>query len=176
MRTEQQIIDELLERKKNGLLTENGFNEVCRRPPLRKDKIAIVEDMLGYPLPELLKRMYCEVANGGYGEAYGLIGLIGGARDDSNSDVRQLLKRFQKIDKEDPKWKWPDGMLPAISCGCAMYLCIDCRDDKGKVILFEPNIHEEGDSWKSSFIKFSPSLRRLMNDWLDEKDLWQNTL
>jgi hypothetical protein len=172
MRTEQAIIDELLKRKKAGTLKEDGFDKVCRRRPLEEPKVAAVEKILGYALPPLLKRMYCEVANGGFGESYGLIGLVGGARDDRNCDVQQLLREFHKPDADDPKWKWPDGLLPAFHLGCAMYLCVDCRTSKGKVVLFEPNNHEEGRSWKSSFMPFSPSLTKLMDDWLNGKDLW----
>lgn len=76
MRSEQAIIDELIQRKKVGTLREDGFDKVCRRQTLDKPKVAAVEKMLGYPLPPLLKRMYCDVANGGFGESYGLIGLV----------------------------------------------------------------------------------------------------
>ena len=116
--------------------------------------------------------MYFEVANGGFGESYGLIGLVGGARDDTNRDVQQLLRDFRKPDNDDPKWKWPEGLLPAFSVGCAMYLCVDCRNSKGRVWLFEPNNHEDGRSWKNSFIPFSPSLGKMMDDWLNREDLW----
>ena len=53
-----------------------------------------------------------------------------------------------------------------------MYLCIDCRSREGKVWLFEPNNHEDGRSWKNSFIPFSPLLGKMMDDWLDREDLW----
>lgn len=172
-RSEDEIIIELLSRKEAGTLKEDGFDKICRRMPLDESAVLEVERTLGYSLPTLLKRMYCEVANGGYGESYGLIGLVGGARDDTNRDVHKLLRDFQKPDKDDPKWKWPDGLLPVFHLGCAMYLCIDCRSRKGRVVLFEPNNHVDGRSWKNSFMPFSASLRKMISDWLDGKDLWK---
>lgn len=56
----------------------------------------LFEKTLGYGLTPLLRRMICEVANGGFGESYGLIALVGGARDDTNRDVQQLLRDFRK--------------------------------------------------------------------------------
>jgi hypothetical protein len=176
-RSDDEIVLELLNRKKLGTLKaetirDDGFDTVCRRRPLDQTTVSAVEKILGYNLPPLLQRMYCEVANGGFGESYGLIGLVGGARDDTNRDVQQLLRDFRKPDKDDPKWKWSEGLLPAFYVGCAMYLCVDCRNSEGRVWLFEPNNHEDGRSWKNSFIPFSPSLRKMMDDWLDREDLW----
>jgi hypothetical protein len=176
-RSDNEIIIELLIRRKQGTLKaetirDDGFGTVCRRKPLDQTSVPTFEQTLGYALPPLLRRMYCEVANGGFGESYGLIGLFGGARDDTNRDVQQLLRDFRKPDKDDPKWKWPDGLIPAFYAGCAMYLCVDCRNSNGRVWLFEPNNHEDGRSWKNSFIPFSPSLGKMMDDWLNREDLW----
>ena len=49
-----------------------------------------------------------------------------------------------------------------------------CRlsEQQWKSLAFESNNHEDGRSWKNSFIPFSPSLRKMMDDWLDREDLW----
>lgn len=177
IRSDDEIIDELLNRRQLGTLVagtarDTDFDAICERRPLDRTTLSQFEKSLGHRLPPLLRRMYCEVANGGFGESYGLIGLVGGARDDTNRDVQRLLRDFQKTDKDDPKWRWPNGLLPVFHLGCAMYLCIDCRTSDGRVVLFEPNNHVEGRSWKNSFIPFSPSLRKMMDDWLSGLDLW----
>lgn len=177
LRSDDEIINELQHRKMLGTLMAGTVRDVdsdtlCRQKALDEMALSLFEKSLGCRLPPLLRRMYCEVANGGFGESYGLIGLVAGARDDTNRDVQQLFRDFRKPDRNDPKWRWPDGLLPVIHLGCAMYLCIDCLSSNGRVWLFEPNIHEDGRSWKSSFIPFSPSLRKMMDDWLDGKDLW----
>lgn len=176
-RSDGEIISELQHRKMLGTLMAGtvrdiGSETICRHKALDEMALSQSEKSLGCRLPPLLRRMYCEVANGGFGESYGLIGLVGGARDDTNRDVQQLFRDFRKPDRNDPKWSWPDGLLPMFHLGCAMYLCIDCLSSNGRIWLFEPNIHEDGRSWKSSFIPFSPSLRKMMDDWIDGRDLW----
>ncbi len=143
MRTEQAIIDELLSRKKAGTLKEDGYDEVCRRKPLDKSKVAAVEKSLGYPLPPLLKRMYAKSLTEALCESYGLIGLVGGLAM-IWATMRCNCYATSKSPMRRSEWKWPDGLLPAFHLGCAMYLCIDCRNTKGKVVLFEPNNHEDG--------------------------------
>lgn len=177
IRSDDEIIDELLNRRQLGTLEagtarDTEFDTICERKPLDRTTLSQFEKSLGHRLPPLLRRMYCEVANGGFGESYGLIGLVGGARDDTNRDVQQLLHDIRKADSDDPKWSWPDKLLPAFYVGCAMYLCIDCYSKNGRVVLFEPNNHVDGRSWKNSFIPFSPSLRKMMDDWLSGLDLW----
>lgn len=38
--------------------------------------------ILGFPLPPLLRALYTQLANGGFGPMYGLLGLAGGAPGD----------------------------------------------------------------------------------------------
>lgn len=50
-------------------------------PPLRPAPLAAVreaEALAGMQLPTLLRRLYLEVGNGGFGPGYGLLGLRGG--------------------------------------------------------------------------------------------------
>ncbi len=116
-RSEDEIIDELLNRRQLGTLVagtarDTDFDTICGRRPLDRTTLSQFEKSVGYHLPPLLQRMYCEVANGGFGESYGLIGLVGGARDDTNRDVQQLLRDFRQPDSDDPKWKWPEEFCP----------------------------------------------------------------
>lgn len=171
--TDESIIGELLRRKKSNTLKADSTDAECKIPPLPVDQIPKAESQLGYILPSLFVRLYTEVANGGFGDSYGLLGLIGGPKNEAGFDVMQLLEELRKPDPDDRFWKWPDGLLPVGHLGCGMYHCVDCKSKRGKIILFEPNPHEEGRSWRDAFFPFSPSLNKLMSDWLDGKDLWE---
>ena len=117
--------------------------------------------------------MYTEVANGGFGDSYGLLGLIGGPKNESGHDAVRLWKEFRKPDPEDELWKWREELLPIGHLGCGMYHCIDCRSKPGRIVLFEPNPHCEGESWEDAFFPFCSSLNRLFSCWLDGGDVWE---
>ena len=55
--------------------------------------IEAAEASLGFTLPPLLTRIYSEVANGGFGPDYGLIGLAGGHLDDQRHDIVALYRQ-----------------------------------------------------------------------------------
>jgi hypothetical protein len=58
---------------------------VEKLPPLlvaTPQAIALAEVALRYSLPTLLRRLYLEVGNGGFGPGYGVLGLQGGHLDD----------------------------------------------------------------------------------------------
>jgi hypothetical protein len=47
-------------------------------PPASEEQLQITENVLGYSLPPLLRMVYAEVANGGFGPGYGITGAWGG--------------------------------------------------------------------------------------------------
>ena len=47
-------------------------------PPVPESAIVDAESKLGFRLPPLLREIYSELANGGFGPGNGLIGLTGG--------------------------------------------------------------------------------------------------
>jgi hypothetical protein len=128
------------------------------------------EQTLGFRFPTLLRRLYLEIGNGGFGPGYGLIGVPSGATDGGNSVV-DLYQGYSKPDPNDIHWKWKEALLPICHLGCAMYACIDCTTDEGAVVWFEPNPHCEGESWDDSFIPIASSIEDWLSAWLDNKNL-----
>ena len=47
-------------------------------PHATERQISETESLLGFPLPPLLRLLYTQVANGGFGPGYGVIGAVGG--------------------------------------------------------------------------------------------------
>jgi SMI1 / KNR4 family (SUKH-1) len=140
---------------------------------LSEREVRLAEARLGFKLPPLLYRLYTEISNGGFGYSYGFLGLLGGMlNEDKNDAVTQYLL-YRQEDPDDPHWRWPEGLLPIGHLGCAMYHCIQCDNPDGPIVWFEPNPHEDEDSWDSSFIPFAPSLSAYIEAWISGKDLFE---
>lgn len=127
-------------------------------PPATEAQIVTAEARIGFPLPPLLRRLYLQVANGGFGPAYGLIGVPGGAVDSQGDDISMAYA--ERRDVSDAQWHWPQGTLPLIETGGASYLCIDTTSPDLPVLEFVP------DSVSARFRPVAPSLHQLLVAWV----------
>jgi hypothetical protein len=80
-----------------------------------------------------------------------------------------MYELFRKDCPNDPHWAWPERLLPLVHMGCAMLGCADCSSESMPMIWFEPNPHEDGESWSSSFIPLGLSLEEWLTAWLNGK-------
>lgn len=169
------LIAELSDRSRAGTLHADEGQYATRGPfaPLADADIRVAEASLGLALPPTLRRLFAEVANGGFGPAYGIMGLTGGMPDDLGRDAVTLWRRFREPDPHDPMWSWPEQLLPVCHLGCAMYLCVDCSDPAGPVVWFEPNVHgNTGDPWDDSFNVLAASTEGWLSAWASGNDLF----
>lgn len=166
------LIEQLKERATRGELTADS--ELADGPfqPLSEEQITAAEAELGFRLPATLRRVYREVANGGFGPSYGLLGLKGGLLNEDRCDAVGRYLGYREPCPDDEHWHWPEGLLPVGHLGCAMYLCVDCSQEDGPVIWFEPNPHEKGKPWDDSFIPLAASTETWLRAWLDGEDLF----
>ena len=132
---------------------------------LTEKELRAAERRLGFGLPTPLRLLYLQVGNGGYGPSYGLLGLVGGALQEDGCDAVTMYESNRKTWPEDPHWRWPEKLLPVVHLGCAMFFCVDCSDERGMVLWFEPNPHEDGEAWDDSFIPLNRSFEDLMSGW-----------
>ena len=135
--------------------------------PVTSEVLDSAERRLGFKLPQLLRRIYTEVANGGFGPSYGLLGICGGAANEDRRDSVELYEWFRKARPDDDHWHWPERLLPLGHLGCAMFCCADCSSETTPIIWFEPNPHEDGEPWTDCFIPFAESLGEWLTAWLD---------
>jgi hypothetical protein len=101
-------------------------------PPLRpatEATVAEAEEELGHPLPALLRRLYLEVGNGGFGPAYGILGLERGHPRGRGETAIEVYR----------SWTHEYGLLPLCEWGCGIYSLLDFRTDDGQVWGFDPN-------------------------------------
>jgi hypothetical protein len=137
--------------------------------------VVAAEAKLGRKLHPLLRALYLEVGNGGFGPAYGLLGIPpGGAEDDEGHDALAIWERLREEDEYDPHWAWPAALLPVGHLGCGMYMCVDLdAAPDASLIWFEPNPHENGEPWNDSFIPLGGSLALWLSSWLAGTDLME---
>ncbi|MGW0503842.1 SMI1/KNR4 family protein [Micromonospora sp. NPDC003241] len=132
--------------------------------PLSQDAIARAEQRLGFRLHPLLAQLYGELANGGFGPDYQLLGLVDGADGDQAVDVYLTAR----TDDAGTEWAWPEGVLPILDWGCGMYACVDCRSVDGTVLLFEPNPGDPDAAWYVD----SPSLHAWLTHYVEDTGWW----
>jgi hypothetical protein len=146
-----------------------------RRAPLRPADpadIANDERQLGFALPPLLKRIYTEIGNGGFGPGYGLTGLTNGVPDDTGKTAPVLYQQFSEDNAGEPTWRWPKKLLPICHWGCAILSCVDCAAPSFPMRIFDPNMHE-ADDWADAFFDEADSFDAWIKAWADGADLWQ---
>ncbi|AYG78478.1 hypothetical protein DWB77_00585 [Streptomyces hundungensis] len=135
------------------------------RPPVSTEALNEAEQRLGFPLHPLLAALYSKVGNGGFGPMDALLPLSGNSNpDDEEAAVEGYLGRVPATDA-DTWWSWPKGVLPILDWGCAMVACVDCRNDDGTVLLFEPNAISEQDLSRAWFVD-AGSLAEWLETWL----------
>jgi hypothetical protein len=171
--SDDELIAELNGRRKAGQqLCADSPHFKADFAPLSKASVVKAEKRLGFQLPTLLRRLYTEVANGGFGYSYGLLGLSGGMLNEDDNDAVSQYLMYRKPDPDDPYWQWPSSLLPAMHLGCAMYHCIQCDSNAAAVTWFEPNPHCDGETWDTSFIPFAPTLAEYLSVWLSGSDVF----
>jgi len=136
-------------------------------PPVTQNEIDVNEKELGFSMPPLLKQLYLEVGNGGFGPGYGILGLEGGHTTYNGDSCLKLQRILSLPDPEDPFWSWPKGLLPFCDWGCNIYSCVSCTKKDFPIKWFDPNGHNPNSNWDDSFIDHLPSFK----DWII---LWLN--
>lgn len=128
--------------------------------PVDNTGITEAEAHLGFPLHPLLARLYGEVADGGFGPDYRLLPLLGPG---SGVVGEYLERRHASVGVEHPQW--PEGVVPILTWGCAMYAAVDCFSEDGQVLLFEPNPYGGG-SWEPCWFLDAAGLAEWLETWL----------
>jgi SMI1/KNR4 family protein SUKH-1 len=126
--------------------------------PATLEAVQAAERDFGYPLPSLLRRLYLEVANGGFGPGYGLFRLPLAANE------------------WKPEW-WPDmppSLLPLCHWGCAIHSFVDCAGGEAAMWGWDPNPAPDDDIGKALF-REQGTLREWLTRWLGGR-LWQPVL
>ncbi|MBO2447121.1 SMI1/KNR4 family protein [Actinomadura barringtoniae] len=138
-------------RKKNMPLNDDEVVELVRTslkhkhvsPPASPDSVSEAERYIGQPLPPLLRRIYLEVANGGFGPLQyddGVLGVSGGEWQGDWADILDVYRAFT-ADPPDPKT--PPYLVWLYDWGCAIWTLVDCRDERGPIWIWDGNLDDD---------------------------------
>jgi hypothetical protein len=129
------------------------------------------EVRLGFRLPSILKSVYREIGNGGFGPGYGLLPLVSCGLSDVEEAVK-LYVSFCSSDPEDAAWLWPRGLLPFCDWGCAIRSCVDCNSSSATVLTFDPNVRKQGEAMSIALAATHSSVEAWFHDWVAGVKIW----
>ncbi|MEU8818262.1 SMI1/KNR4 family protein [Actinoplanes sp. NPDC048796] len=128
-------------------------------PPATAADVENAERQIGRPLPELLRRLYREVADGGFGP-----GPRGFTRID---EVGALHRR----DREHGR---PESWFELAPGGCTMYWYTDFAKPGNPVLLYDADGWDphDGESPRDGVRQVTPSLHEWLGTWAEGGDIW----
>jgi hypothetical protein len=100
--------------------------------PATRDVVEGAEREFGYPLPSLLRRLYLEVGNGGFGPGYGILSL--------------------PLGEDHKAWgSVPPSLFRVCHWGCGISSFVDCADAEAPMWGWDPNPAPHDDLDKALF-------------------------
>jgi hypothetical protein len=115
----------------------------------------------------LLRRLYTEVANGGFGPTYGILGIVRSGQHDE----RDIIAVEEYVAR--PEFNDPLG-FPLVQGGCSVWWYVSLTQPGNPVYLFD------GDGWDwpeqdpptVAVEQTWPSLAEWLGQWADGYDVW----
>ncbi|MES9519155.1 SMI1/KNR4 family protein [Streptomyces capoamus] len=131
-------------------------------PPAPAEAVAELEALVGWPMPTLLRRLYLEVADGGFGPSFHVLSLTDTGRWFSDEEsLLQLARDFGSAEPEPTQP--PRHTVPLMTLGCAVWWFIDFSTAEGRMWGWEPNARCE----RHCFFPERFTLAQWLTDWLD---------
>jgi len=96
------------------------------RPPVPDAGVASAETSLGFRLHPLLRRLYAEVADGGFGPEYSLFPLATAVLTTTGKASQATVSR-----QDCERLYWPFEAVAIMDWGCAMNAVVDCLSPEG---------------------------------------------
>ncbi len=133
-----------VERVKKHAFRESALRQRGLPYPLLEQDIANAEDAPGFHLPDLLRQLYLQVANGGFGPGQNYP-FPGGMNRLSQSV--ELYVRQRSYGPDDGDWEvnevvWPEGLLPICDWGCGRFSSLDCIHAPFPVVYHHAELRE----------------------------------
>jgi hypothetical protein len=135
-------------------------------PPATASEVDAAEAALGFAIPPLLRRLYLEVGNGGFGPDYGLEGVPTCPPTPFTADIVSLYQWYSEADPQYPAHQWPSGLVPLISGGCLYMECVYFTKAPHPVVLFDGHSGVWDEPVSARLSSIAPSLEARLEAWL----------
>jgi hypothetical protein len=126
--------------------------------PADEATVQAAEAVLRVTLPAAMRRVYTEVADGGFGPGYGLLPLARVVREYGVLRQPDMMPRGRE---------WPAGLLPVVS----QHPGWDCVEaSTGRVVSWDPEDLSERSSearFQASFQELAPSVEAWLAEWVE---------
>lgn len=151
------------------------INKKAPGKPATAEAVEEAEQSIGYKFPPLLRSIYLEVANGGIGPGYQILGVKGGHLSEEGDSISDLYDYLKQEDPIDELWVWPKEIVPFCPWGNAIYSCFNAEKPDNPIVWFDPNAREIGEPMEQQFITHRESLESWLQGWINDEDLWAET-
>jgi len=141
-------------------------------PPIRPgprvpEKVVVqAERELGFSLHPLLRALYTEVGDGGFGPGCGFLPFAG------NEWSLVELAKWKCVDVPDLEPTFPPRVVEVLSWGCHYMSCVDCSRELGPVWFYDHDCNIEGATNADYLYPEADSLENWLWAWLRGVDLW----
>jgi hypothetical protein len=128
--------------------------------PAQASALERAESDLGFALPPALRRVYSEVADGGFGPGPGLM------------PIASVVAAYRELSRSAPVGQaWPERLLPLVKHD-PWFDCVDAASPLARMVGWDPEELEEDSSeqdWKASFSEIAQSLEAWLSEWVSSR-------
>ncbi|MFF4569694.1 SMI1/KNR4 family protein [Streptomyces sp. NPDC001410] len=142
-------------------------------PPISLSEVDKAERRIGRRLPELLRRVYTEVGNGGFGPDSGLASLTDGNR--APGHVRDW-PCAAGVHERSLSEGMPPSWLFLTYGGCTMEWHVSLTAVDNPVLLYDTDGYTFGENPHEGLRHATASLRKWLRTWADGGDVWDEVL
>jgi hypothetical protein len=141
------------------LLRARAESETPSRPAAAP-AVADFEHAAGLHLPTFYVRLLTEVANGGFGPGFGIVGIPPDGFVDDDLGGNLLEAYLERRDCAETAWRLPRGLLPLCNWGCGTFSYIDTLSTGAAVITAD--VLQD----RIEYIETAVTLAAWLSDWV----------
>ncbi|MGA5822317.1 hypothetical protein ACPC54_31160 [Kitasatospora sp. NPDC094028] len=150
--TDDEIIDRIRERTRPGTL------------PAPPEAVAELEAAVGHRMPPLLRRIYLDIADGGFGRRDGALSLT------EFRDEPRMVETYLDW-REGYGENYPVSVVPLLTWGCAIWSLVDFSTPAGRMWGWDPH----GTCLPHSLFPERFTLADRLTGWLDGREDFPDT-
>jgi hypothetical protein len=140
-------------------------------PPVSPAELSQAKQRLGFQLTGLLRSLYLQVGNGGFGLGYGLLAVNrNGARNAALNLVDWYLEEVNFVHPDYPPW--PRFYITLCDWGDSIRSMMNAVDSAGAISRYRGNAYKEG-PWENVMRREAASLHDWLENWLNDLPLFE---